>query len=326
MTRKILLPALLLFLAAASARAASPEYAADYKALLSKLQSMGHGSFPETAWQDVLEQVAAISSAAEQAGDVNQVVEVNLVKAMVYADMQHDSSAALAVLEDLKARFGASRAPAMKKVYVKEADIYGKLGDEAAVRGVIEEFKNSAHYDAEDYPFSGGQGLGEPLAMVRPSATAPDSLSVTAMEVARTQSRFAPGNYFPEFNVIDTTGTVRERRDYEGKVLLVDFWLRDWTPWKRDLNTLVSVYGRYRGAGFDVIGFCLERDPAGLDGFLGQSGMAWPQVVNDTALSSQLGIFGEASNFLLDRNGAIIGRDLRGADLVEAIKGALSAP
>jgi peroxiredoxin len=213
----------------------------------------------------------------------------------------------------------------MKKVYVKEADVYGKLGDEAAVRGVIEEFKGSAYYDAEDYPFSGGQGLGEPLTMVRPSATASDSLSVTAMEVARTQSRFSPGNYFPEFNVIDADGVVRERGAYQGKVLLVDFWLRDWTPWKRDLNTLVSAYNRYRSSGFDVIGFCLERDPVDLAGFLGQNGMTWPQVVNEASLSSQLGIFGEASNFLLDRNGAIIGRDLRGADLVEAVKAALAA-
>ena len=125
--------------------------------------------------------------------------------------------------------------------------------------------------------------------------------------------------------MVDTEGMVRERRDYEGKVLLVDFWLRDWTPWKRDLNNLVSMYERYHGAGFEIIGFCLERDPADLGGFLGQNRMAWPHVVNDTALCSQLGIFGEASNFLIDRSGAIIGRDLRGADLVEAVKGALGA-
>ncbi|MFH0908872.1 MAG: TlpA disulfide reductase family protein [bacterium] len=325
MIRKILLPAICILVASAPVRAAAPEYAADYKALLSKLQSMGHGSFPETAWRDVLTRIDAISTAAEQAGDLDQAVEANLIKAMVYGDMQHDYAAALAVLEDLKTRFGASRAPAMKKVYVKEADIYGKLGDEAAVRGVINEFKASAHYDAEDYPFSGGQGRDVPLKLVRPSSTAADSLSVTAMEVARTQSRFAPGNYFPEFNVIDSGGVVRERADYAGKVLFVDFWLRDWTPWKRDLKTLVSTYARYRDAGFDVLGFCLERDPADLPGFLTRSGMSWPQIVNESTLSAQLGIFGEASNFLLDRNGAIIGRDLHGADLVEAVKAALGS-
>ena len=194
--KRILLPALCLLLAAAAVRAAGPDYTADYKVLLSKLQSMGHGTFPASAWDDVLAQVDAISAAAEQAGDINQVIEVNLVKAMVYSDMQRNYDAALVVVQDLKSRYGDSRAPAMKKVYVKQAELYGKLGDEAAVRGVIEEFKGSAYYDAEDYPFSGGQGLGEPLTMVRPSATAADSLSVTAMEVARTQSRFATGNYF----------------------------------------------------------------------------------------------------------------------------------
>ncbi len=145
MIRKILLPAVcLLLLASTTVRAAAPEYAADYKSLLSKLQSMSHGSFPASDWADVLAQVDAISSAAEQAGDVNQVVEVNLVKVMVFSDMQRDYDAALVVLQDLKARFGQSGVPAMKKVYVKQADVYGKLGDESAVRGVIEEFRNSA--------------------------------------------------------------------------------------------------------------------------------------------------------------------------------------
>lgn len=322
-----IVPMTILALSLASAvEAQEPSPSDDYRALLSKLQSMGHGSYPDSAWQAVFDQIQVISSRAEQSGDIDQVVEVNLVKAMVYSDMQRDYASALAVLQEIRTRFGASRSPAMKKVFVKEADIYGKLGDEAAVRGVIEEFKASDYYDAEDYPFSGGQGRDVPLTLVRPSSTAADSLSVTAMEVARTQSRFAPGNYFPEFNVVDSSGVVHERADFAGKVLLVDFWLRDWTPWKRDLKTLVSTYDRYRGAGLEVIGFCLERDPVDLSGFLGKSGITWPQVVGDATLPSQLGIFGEASNFLVDRNGTIIGRDLHGADLVEAIKGSLSAP
>ena len=46
-----------------------------------------------------------------------------------------------------------------------------------------------------------------------------------------------------------------------------------------------------------------------------QQGMAWPQVVDDTGLTAQLGIYGEAANFLLDADGSIIARDVRGADL-----------
>jgi peroxiredoxin len=183
----------------------------------------------------------------------------------------------------------------------------------------------SAYYDAEDYPFTGGQGRDVPLKLVRPSSTAADSLSVTAMEVARTRSRFAPGGYFPEFNVVDRDGVVRVLSDYAGKVLLVDFWVRGWTPWKRDLENLVATHARYRDAGFEVLGFCLERDPADLSAFLQANGMTWPQVHGDTALASQLGIFGEASNVLIDRNGVIVGRDLHGADLVEAVKSALGA-
>ena len=41
-------------------------------------------------------------------------------------------------------------------------------------------------------------------------------------------------------------------------------------------------------------------------------------------LPKQLGIFGDCQNFLVDKNGAIIGRNLHGADLIEAVKRALA--
>ncbi|HEY8241225.1 MAG TPA: TlpA disulfide reductase family protein [Kiritimatiellia bacterium] len=309
---------------ASVALATAADYAADHNALLSRLQSMGHGSYTEAEWQDVFTQIEDIAARADQAGDAGEVIEINIVKAMVYSDMQRDYSAALAVLQDIRTRYEASGAAAMRKVFIKQAEVFGKLGDESSVRQVIAEFKASRYYDPETYPFAGGKGPGVPLELVRPTATGSDSLSVTAMEVARTRSQFAEGGYFPTFNVIDRAGGVHELADYRGKVLLLDFWVRDWTPWKRDLPNQVSAYSRYHKSGLEILGFCLERDPADLDAYLSSNKLTWPQVAGDTAVPARLGIFGEASNYLLDQNGMIIGRNLRGADLVEAIKTALS--
>jgi hypothetical protein len=40
-------------------------------------------------------------------------------------------------------------------------------------------------------------------------------------------------------------------------------------------------------------------------------------------LAARYGVFGEATSFLVDESGVIIGRDLSGSELVEAIKGAM---
>ena len=52
--------------------------------------------------------------------------------------------------------------------------------------------------------------------------------------------------------------------------------------------------------------------------------MSWPQIVGDDRLPGRFGIYGEATSYLLDPNGVVIGRDLKGSNLVRAIRQTLS--
>lgn len=323
MKKAFLLIAVLLMVSTGPAPAAPAAYAADFSAILSKIQSMGHGSYTEQEWNYTMQQLTSIASRAEKSGDWNTVVESEVIKAMIYSDIRHDYMEALSILQRARDRYGAHRVPAMKKVYVQEAQVYAKLGDEQAVRRVMDEFTASPHFDPESYAYSGGQGRDVPLKMVRPSVTGADSISVTAMNVARQQSRFAAGSLFPDFALNDVHGRMITPHDFRGKVVLVDFWHRDWTPWRRELAHLASVYSRYHDQGFEIIGMCLEPDATDVVQFMSENRMAWPVVTDDTTLARSLGIFGESANFLLDRNGVIIARNLRGSDLVAALRRAL---
>ena len=63
----------------------------------------------------------------------------------------------------------------------------------------------------------------------------------------------------------------------------------------------------------------LPRNRAARDRFLsGRRDMSWPQVDVEQALPvmRQLGLFGEAANYIVNREGLIIGRNLYGADLL----------
>ncbi len=318
--------ALFIALVGLAATCGRADYSADLNRLLSRVQAMSHGSYTEAEWRDALSELDTMAGRARQAGDWNGFIEANVAKATIYSDVKRDYRTALAILGDVKNQCGDQRMPAMKKVYVREADTYSKLGDEASVQRVIREFEASPHYDAEVYSYSVSEGRNTPMTIMRPSADANGSISVTAMSVARRQSQYAPGNLFPDFSVVDVSGRDLNREDFRGKVLLVDLWVRDWAPWKRDLDNVRALYGRYHEKGFEILGVCIEPRADDLASFSSKNRMPWAQVADGATLSRGLGIYGEATNFLIDQNGVIIGRDLHGAELVAAVKRALRIP
>lgn len=324
MKRTCLFAGLALALLTCEGRAQAPAYRADLNSVLSLLQSMGRGSYTSEEWYEVHAKLDDITRRAEGARDWNAAVDAQVIKAMVLSDMRGEHQAALNLLDEVKLRYGGREAPAMKKVYVRQAEIYGKLGDDAAVRRVMDEFRASPYFDEEPYAVTVGEGRDTPLAIVRPSVAGSESISLTAMKVARQRTQTSPGNYFPEFKLTDRSGAPLVSEAYRGKVLLLDFWTRGWTPWLRDLENMKGMYGRYHEAGLEVVGVCVEADSAEADAFVREHHLPWAQAVRGAALAKQLGIFGEATNFLIDRNGVIVARDLRGSDLVAAVKRALA--
>ncbi len=295
-----------------------------YFGLVSDLQAMAGGTYTVREWGAIEERLDRLIESAEARGEANWAVEARLVKARVHSEMRRQHDEALRELDAIRHAYeGRDDVPAMKKVFVTEAAVYSRKGDASAVNRVIREFKNSPHYDSEEYDFSGGFGPNDPLVVQRPNAMGAESISVTAMEVLRTQARYSPGQPFPEFQVTDTAGNVHRLGDYQGKVLLVDFWHSGWTNWKRDLPVLKASYKAHHREGLEVLGICLERDRSAAAAFAEANGITWPLVYGEFDLAHQLGIFGEASNVLVGPGGIILARNLHEGDLSAAIRSAL---
>lgn len=307
----------------AAARAVDDNLPTDIRGMLSRLQSMGHGYHSDSEWQDVFRDISALDARARRAEAWDALMEVKLIEAQVYSDMLRDYGSALRVLEEARKLCERHVPASTGKIYVREAEVYAKLGDEGAINRLITEFKKSPFYDPEKFAYSGGQGRDVPLTVVRPGGKGSDSLSVTAMEMSRQRARFAPGRTFPDFQSKDMRGDEVGLSDYHGKVLLLDFWAQGWEPWRRDVASLRDIYLRYRGQGFDVLGINLERDPTEAQSVMRRENMTWRQIMGDSELTRRLGIFGEATNFLLDKDGTIIARDVRGSELNAAVRKAL---
>jgi thiol-disulfide isomerase/thioredoxin len=141
------------------------------------------------------------------------------------------------------------------------------------------------------------------------------------------QAALTVGAQFPDFNEKDVDGKPLSIASYKGKVVLVDFWATWCGPCRAELPHVIATYKKYHDQGFEIIGISLDQDQAKLTGFTKAMNMTWPQFFDgqgwQNKLAAKYGIESIPAAFLLDGNGKIIGRDLRGEALMQAVAKAL---
>lgn len=318
--KRIALLVLPLVSAACAAFAADAAFdEAKYNALLSKLESMGHGYYLASEWAQIDSEVADLLASAKADRNAEAVSKAAVVQAMTFADMRRDYPAALKALREARAAVKAMPGGNASQLYVKEADVLAQAGDREAIAKLIAEYKASDDYVPEEYAWAGGNGPSDPLVIARPNATEKTSLPLTMMEAHERAAVSAPGLVFPDAELIAADGRAIRLADWRGKVLLVDFFVRGWAKWQASLPQLTALHAAQQANGFEVVSICLEPRAAGLESL----GLPWTVCRAAPELTKPLGIFGESTNFLLDRNGTVIARGLYGSDLAFAVRRAL---
>lgn len=118
--------------------------------------------------------------------------------------------------------------------------------------------------------------------------------------------------------------------DYVGqnKLVLIDFWASWCGPCIRELPNVVKAYERFHDKGLEIVGVSLDKDKASWLAAIEQTGQKWPQMSDlkgwDCAGAQIYGIQSIPANVLIDSQGKIVARDLRGDALLEEIESRLA--
>ncbi len=143
------------------------------------------------------------------------------------------------------------------------------------------------------------------------------------------QRSLVVGATFPDFVETDINGKPLSIANYKGKIVLMDFWATWCGPCRGEIPNVVATYQKYHEKGFEIIGVSLDQERQKLLDYTKQQNMTWQQYFDGEGWGNKLavkyGIQSIPAAFLLDGHGKIIGRDLRGDELTQAVAKALAA-
>jgi len=151
----------------------------------------------------------------------------------------------------------------------------------------------------------------------------PAATAKMKQEIKRAEA-FSKGGAAPDFTLPSPEGKDISLSDFRGKVLLIDFWASWCGPCRRENPNVVKVYEEYKDQGFEILGVSLDRKEERWLKAIEQDGLSWPQVSDlkgwQNAAAQLYGVRSIPHTVLLDREGKIIARNLRGPALEAKLK------
>ncbi len=138
-------------------------------------------------------------------------------------------------------------------------------------------------------------------------------------EKLETAKRTAIGAKAPDFSGPRPDGSELALRDALGKVTLVDFWAGWCRPCRAENPNIVAVYNKYKDKGFKVLGVSLDRNADEWKRAIADDGLVWEHVSHIAYFEDEIArlynIRAIPASFVLDENGIIVAKDLRGPAL-----------
>lgn len=131
-------------------------------------------------------------------------------------------------------------------------------------------------------------------------------------------------NAAQEFSAPSPEGKIISLKESLGKVTIIDFWASWCGPCRMENPNVVAIYNEFHEKGLNIIGVSLDKDATKWKDAIAKDGLTWTHVSNlkfwDEPIAKLYGVESIPATFILDADGNIVAKDLRGDELKAKIK------
>ena len=132
------------------------------------------------------------------------------------------------------------------------------------------------------------------------------------------------GDKYVDFEMENVAGEKVKLSDIKGKYVLVDFWASWCGPCRKENPNLVKTYNNFHDKGFEILGVSFDQKKEPWVKAIEKDSLPWEQITDLLAWECEAGVIYNVNaipdNILIDENGTIIARGLRGAKLDEKLE------
>ena len=131
------------------------------------------------------------------------------------------------------------------------------------------------------------------------------------------------GGEAPDFSMKTPEGESMKLSDLRGKIVMVDFWASWCGPCRRENPNVVALYNKYNEKGFEILGVSLDRTKKPWLQAIEKDGLTWHHVSDlkgwKNEVAQMYNVTSIPQTLLLDQEGKIIARNLRGEALAQRL-------